>query len=63
MLAHLEVERPLQQERTMTMLLNAKLRELVDVIVEKPAGSDAEAGRSPSASTALARKYSLCLPQ
>ena len=49
---HLEVERPLQKERTMTMLLNTKLCELVSVIVEKPAASDAEAGRNPSVSTA-----------
>ena len=49
---HLEVERPLQNERMMTMLLNTKLCELVVAIVEKPAASDAEAGRNPSVSTA-----------
>ena len=43
---HLEVERPLQKERTMTMLLKAKLRELVGVIMEKPAASDVELGEA-----------------
>jgi hypothetical protein len=32
---HLEVERALENERTMTMLLNTKLCELVDVILKK----------------------------
>lgn len=62
MQGHLEVEHPLQKERTMTVPSDTKSCELAAVTVENPKASDAEAGRSASVSIALTRKGYSCHP-